>query len=52
MKNATISGNKNLKTWYSFNWKPSATGKYYYYMHGEDLAGNTSTTHAPTITVK
>ena len=52
VKNATISGTKNLKTWYSFSWKPSATGKYYYYMHGEDLAGNTSTTHAPTITVK
>jgi len=52
VKNATISGTKNLKTWYSFNWKPNATGKYYYYVHGEDLAGNTSTTHAPTITVK
>jgi hypothetical protein len=52
VKNATISGTKNPKTWYSFSWKPSATGKYYYYVHGEDLAGNTSTTHAPTITVK
>jgi len=52
VKNATISGNKNLKTWYSYNWKPGATGKYYYYVHGEDLAGNTSTTKAPTITVK
>jgi hypothetical protein len=43
---------KNVKTWYSFTWKTSTKGTYKYYMHGSDLAGNTSTTKPAKITVK
>ena len=52
VKTVKISGKKNPKTWYSFNWKPGSKGTYKYYVHGTDLAGNTSTTTPSTITVK
>jgi hypothetical protein len=47
-----LSGAKNVKTWYSFTWKPSKKGAYKYYMHGSDLAGNTAKTKPAKITVK
>ncbi len=47
-----ISGQKNLNTWYSLTWKVKTKGTYKYYVHGSDLAGNTSKTSAATITVQ
>lgn len=52
VKKQKISGQKNMGTWYSFSWKPSKKGTYKYYVHGSDLATNTSKTKAATITVK
>jgi len=52
VKTVNISGQKAVKTWYSFTWKPTAKGTYKYYVHGTDLAGNTSKTTPSTITVK
>ena len=52
VKTLKISGQKAVKTWYNFTWKPTAKGTYKYYVHGTDLAGNTSKTTPSTITVK
>ncbi len=52
VKNQKLNGTKAVNTWYSFKWKAGAKGTYYYYMHGLDLAGNTSTTTKAKITVK
>jgi hypothetical protein len=52
VKNQKISGQKTADQWYSFKWKAGSKGTYNYYVHGEDLAGNTSTTTPAKITVK
>jgi hypothetical protein len=52
VKTLYFSGDKDMGTWYSFKWKAGAKGTYKYYVHGEDLAGNPSTTTAAKITVK
>ena len=52
VKNQKISGQKTPDKWYSFTWKAGSKGTYNYYVHGEDLAGNTSTTSPAKITVK
>jgi len=52
VKTVNISGQKTPDKWYSFTWKPGSKGTYNYYVHGEDLAGNTSTTSPAKITVK
>jgi len=36
----TVSGNKNLATWYSLTWTPSVKGTFTYYVYAKDLAGN------------
>ena len=40
VKNVSFSADKNVKTWYSFKWKPTAKGTYKYYVYAKDLAGN------------
>jgi len=40
VKNVSFSSDKNVKTWYSFTWKPTAKGTYKYYVYAKDLAGN------------
>jgi len=52
VKTVNISGQKTPDKWYSFKWKAGSKGTYNYYVHGEDLAGNTSTTSPAKITVK
>jgi hypothetical protein len=52
VKSQKLNGTKAVNTWYSFKWKAGSKGTYYYYVHGLDLAGNTSTTTKAKITVK
>jgi hypothetical protein len=52
VKTQKLNGTKAVKTWYSFKWEAGPKGTYYYYVHGLDLAGNTSKTTAAKITVK
>ena len=52
VKNQRINGTKAVNKWYSFKWKAGSKGTYKYYVHGLDLAGNTSKTTAAKITVK
>ena len=52
VKNQKLNGTKAVNTWYSFKWKAGSKGTYYYYVHGLDLAGNTSKTTKVKITVK
>jgi hypothetical protein len=40
VKNLSFSAQKNVKTWYSFTWKPTKKGTYKYYVYAKDLAGN------------
>jgi len=53
VKNQSFRAVKNVKTWYSFMWKPKAKGTYKYYVYAQDLAGNPQKSAGrATITVK